>query len=117
MHDTPLENSFLEAMEKFPFPNVQSTGCTQGDVEHQSANDVEYSEEFTFDAGTICDMPIEGGGWINCRKKDDKIFMYGIFVLGEKGNWKNKRILPEGEYLQCWYYPETKAWAWAIDLL
>lgn len=117
MYDTPLENTFLEAMEKFPFPNLRSTGCTQGDVEQQSASDVEYSEEFTFDAGTICDMPIEGGGWIDCRKEVDRISIYGIFDLAREGDWKNQRILPDGEYLQCWYDPKNKVWSCAVDLL
>lgn len=117
MDDTPLENIFLEAVDTFPFPNVCSTGCTQGDLEQQNAHDVEYSEEFTFDAGTICNMSIDGGGWIDCRKEDDRVSISGIFALAREDDWKNKRILPDGEYLQCWYDLDKKVWSCDIDLL
>lgn len=69
---------------------------------------MEYSEEFTFDAGTICNMHIGGDGWIDCRKEDDRISISGIFGLAREGDWKNKGILPEDEYLKCWYDPAKK---------
>lgn len=117
MHDTTPENIFLEAIEMFPFPNVQSTGYTQGDLEQLNTEDTEYSEEFTFDAGTLCDMHIEGGGWIDFRKDQDTISVSGVFGLAREGDWQKGRILPEGEYLQCWYDLDTKTWTCAIDVI
>ena len=117
MHDTPLENIFLEAVEKLPFPNVQSTGYSQGDLEQLNAEEAEYSEEFTFDAGTLCNLPIDGGGWIDCHKRDDRISVSGIFGLARDRDWKNKSILPEGEFLQCWYDLTTKTWSCSLDVI
>jgi hypothetical protein len=117
MNDTPLEDIFSEAIEKFPFPDLSSTSCTQGDWEQNDLGDVEYSEEFTFHAGTICDMYIEGGGWIDCRKEYGEILITGIFGLARDGDWRNGSILPEGHTLQGWYNLEKKTWSFMFDVL
>lgn len=117
MNDTPLEDLFSEAIEKFSFPDLCSTSCTQGDWEQNDLGDVEYSEEFTFHAGTICDMNIEGGGWIDCRREDGTISIIGIFGLTREGDWQNGSILPRGHYLQGWYDFEKKTWLFAFDMM
>ncbi len=117
MHDTTLENIFLEAIEKFPYPNIQPTGYTQGNFESSNFDTIEYSEEFTFDAGTVCDIPIGGGGWIVCLKQDESISITGLFALARESDWQKGCILREGEYLQSWYDLEKKTWSFYIDMI
>ena len=117
MNVTTLEDVFLEAIERFTYPNAQPTGYSQGDFDGSDSGEVEYSEEFTFDAGTICDMHIDGGGWIDCRREDGHTSISGLFTLVREGDWQKGRILPEGEYLQGWYDLEKKVWAFSVDMV
>lgn len=117
MNDTPLEDIFWEAIEKLPYPDVCSTSCACGDLEQDDPGDIEYSEEFTFTAGKVCNMHIEGGGWIDCRREDGNISITGIFGLAREGDWKDGSILPEGHYLQGWYDLDDKTWSFEIGVI
>ena len=68
-----LQELLGEALEAIPYPDLQPTSITQGtlDVE-DNEEDVEYSEEYTFTAGTLLDEPLEAGGWVELGGADEQ---------------------------------------------
>jgi hypothetical protein len=115
MQTISLDSLFYEAVESLPYTDCESTGYTQGDLESlQDGTESEYSEEFTFTAGTLLDEHIIAGGWVELRKDDDDITISAFFGLSRNGDWEHGRILREYEALQGWYNLETKKWTLEI---
>lgn len=116
MNDTTPEELFEQAVESFPFPNMQPTSHELGDLTADDLGNVEYCKEFTFDGGTLGAERIEGGGWIELYIEDNTIEITSGMQFALAGDWKNRMLLPEGERLQGWYDLQTKQWTLEIGL-
>lgn len=115
MQTISLDTLFYEAVESLPYKDCESTGYTQGDLESlQDGTESEYSEEFTFTAGTLLDERIIAGGWVELRKDDEDITISAFFGLSRNGDWQHGRILEEYEAVQGWYDLDTKKWTLEI---
>ena len=77
--NTALRDLFDQALEAIPYPDLQSTSITQGDLDVDDDEDVEYSEEHTFTAGTLLDEPLEAGGWVELRREDGEVYYHRVF--------------------------------------
>lgn len=113
MQTITLQSIFEEALEYFPYPDIERTGYTQGNIEDE--NEEEYAEEFTFQAGKLFDEDIIAGGWIDLRKDGEDISISALFNLSRNGDWENGRLLGECEGVQGWYDREIKRWTLQID--
>ncbi len=117
MHDTSLETLFIEAVERLPFPDLQKTSHAQGSLETAESGRIEYSEEVTFSAGSLCHLPIEGGGWIDFVQEDDTVTISALFSLARNGDWQDGRILPESQYICGSYNTERKEWSFEFEMI
>jgi hypothetical protein len=119
MHDyttLPLEELFKQAVEDLPFADKEATSITQGSLTEPYQGEIEYSEEWTFTAGTLLNERLVGGGWIELRKDENAdILINGFFGIARNGDWKEGSILKEYEALQGWYNPVTRTWELQID--
>lgn len=117
MPTTDLQDLYDTAIDHFPYPDLTTTGCTQGDLEDPSDDSIEYSAEYTFTAGQLLGEPIEGGGWIEIRRDtpDEEPTISAFFGLSRAGDWQNGRILPETVAVQGTFDPDTKTWDLWID--
>jgi len=113
-----LQELFDEALEAIPYPDLQPTSITQGtlDVE-DNEEDVEYSEEHTFTAGTLLDEPLEAGGWVELRRDGGEITITAFFGVARHGHWNDKdaQVLPECHAMQGTYDIEANRWEFWID--
>lgn len=106
---------FEEAIDAFPYPNLQTTSITQGELEVDEYGDIEYGEEYTFDAGKLLDEDLVGGGWIEVRSEYGDGYISAFFVVARNGDFKNQLILGENEGLQGEYDVSDKKWTFYID--
>jgi hypothetical protein len=115
-HSTPMETIWEQALEAFPYPNLQTAEYVDGDLEDPKTDDVFYQEEFTFDAGQLIDEDLEGGGSIEVyRDEDGEIFIRALFIVARYGDWEEGRILPECTGIHAEYDIEKKTWEMTID--
>lgn len=115
MQTISLGTLFYEAVECIPYKYCESTGYTQGDLESlQEGAESEYSEEFTFTAGTLLDEQIIAGGWVELHKDDEDITISAFFGLSRNGDWQHGRILGECEVVRGWYDLEARTWTFEI---
>lgn len=115
MQTISLDTLFYEAVECIPYQDCDSTGYTQGDLESlQEGIGSEYSEEFTFTAGTLLDEQIIAGGWVELHKDDEDITISAFFGLSRNGDWQHGRILGKCEVVRGWYDLEAKTWTFEI---
>ena len=115
--NTALRDLFDQALEAIPYPDLQSTSITQGDLDVDDDEDVEYSEEHTFTAGTLLDEPLEAGGWVELRREEGEVTITAFFGVARHGDWHNKdaQVLPESHAIQGQYDLESQAWDFWID--
>jgi hypothetical protein len=114
-HSTPVETIWEQALEAFPFPDLQSTGYVDGDLESPNKNDIIYQEEFTIDAGNIIHEPLEGGGWLEVYRGDrGEISICALFGVACNGDWKEGRIFPHCTGIHAEYDIEKKRWEMTI---
>ena len=115
--NTALRDLFDQALAAIPYPDLQSTSITQGDLDVDDDEDVEYSEEHTFSAGTLLDEPLEAGGWVELRREEGEITISALFGVARRGDWQNKdaQVLPEYHGIQGTYDLENQAWEFWID--
>ena len=115
-HSTPVESIWEQALEAFPYPDLQPTGYVDGDLEDPKKDDIIYQEEFTFDAGQIVGETLTGGGWIEVyRDEDGKISIRALFDVARNWDWKEGRIFPECTGILAEYDIETQTWEMTID--
>lgn len=113
-----LQDIFDQALEAIPYPDLQSTGFTQGDIEiEDDEEDVEYSEEHTFTAGKLLDEPLEAGGWVELRRENGEVYISAFFGVAHHGHWNDKdaQVLPECHAIQGQYDLDSKSWEFWID--
>jgi hypothetical protein len=117
MNYTQLENLFEEALNHFPYPDLEPTSCTQGELEPDESGEVDYSEEFTFEVGKLIDQSLIAGGWIDCRRdsEQDEIWISGLFTVARDGDWDKGKIFPESTGINAFYDSEKKEWELIID--
>ena len=114
-HET-LEALFEQAVEAFPH-ELEPTSITQGNLEADKDEDVEYAEEYTFEAGKLLDEELKAGGWIELRRDEGDLSITALFGVARGGDWKNKdaQVLPEHSAIQGAYDLERKSWELWID--
>jgi len=107
-----LQALFDEAMDRFPYPDKQTTGFSHGSLEPTKVGTVEYSEEYTFDVGRLFDERLEAGGWIDVRKDNanDELTITGLFTVARNGDFEKSLIFPEGYGVNAYYDPKAKSW-------
>lgn len=112
-----LEDLFEEAVEAIPYPNLQPTSITQGDIEVENDEDVEYSAEYTFTAGKLLGEPLEAGGWVELRRDDGEVYISAFFGVARQDDWQDKeaQVLPEHHAIQGQYDLDSKSWEFWID--
>lgn len=117
-----LQALWDKALEVFP-KDLDYTSIAQGyppeDIEADALGyiqeELEYSEEYIFEAGTLGDSRLMAGGWIDMRmnpRYDDKPSISAMFGVALDGNWhdKNSRVLGEYQMLQTYFDIETETW-------
>lgn len=114
MNDTTPEHIYRQAVEDFPFPNIQRTGYSHGELEGDEDDILEFCEGFTFTAGTLGNERIKAIGWIELYIEDHVNQITAMFDFVLEGVWKNKMLLQEGEALQGWYNLDTRKWSLEI---
>ncbi|MGJ3237390.1 MAG: hypothetical protein ACFE0Q_01665 [Anaerolineae bacterium] len=113
-----FEDFFESIVDNFPY-KLERTGYTQGDLEISEPNeDLEYSEEFTFEIGKILDQPLVAGGWIDLRRdsRDSELHVSGFFSIALNGDFENSKILDEYKALQGYYNHDTHTWELEIGV-
>ena len=97
-----LQTLFEQAVAAIPYPDLEPTSITQGDLEVEHGEMVEYSEEYTFTAGTLLDEPLQAGGWVELRREAGEITITALFGVARQGDWQNKdaQVLPECHGIQ-----------------
>lgn len=113
-----LYELFEQAIANLPFPNLEHTSITQGDIEvDDNDQDVEYSEEYIFTAGKLLDEPLKAGGWVDLRRDDGEVYISAFFGVARNGDWKNEeaQVLPEHHAIQGQYDLESQSWEFWID--
>lgn len=106
-----LETLFEEAVAAFPH-GLEPTSITQGDLEVEQGDDIEYAEEYTFEAGRLLDEELRAGGWIELRRDGSDLSITALFGVARNGDWKNKdaQVLPECHGIQGVYDLKKKTW-------
>lgn len=116
MHYSTL---FEQALAHFPFSKtLEETSITQGDLEASDPRyGLEYSAEYTFEAGHLLDEPLMAGGWIEIRQDPDDAqpSITAFFGVARNGDWEAGRILPETTAIQGHYDLESQSWELWID--
>ncbi len=71
-----LEDLFEQAVEAIPYPDLEPTSIEQGELEAYDKGFVEYSVEYTFEAGKLFDDKLVAGGWVELRQDspEDEIY-------------------------------------------
>jgi hypothetical protein len=113
--DSTLEALFAQAIRDFPYPNLQPTYTTQGDLEPDENGAVEYAEEYEFEAGKLFDEELVGGGWIELRRQDRETSITALCGVARNGDWEKGRILPDTIAVQGVYDLQKKQWEFWID--
>ena len=115
-HAQQLENLYQEALDNFPYNNLQSTGITQGNFQ-ASSGFVEFAEEYTFKAGTLFNEKLLAGGWIELRQDspDEDPIITAFLGVARNGDWEKGRILPDQVAVQGHYDITAKTWDLWID--
>lgn len=112
-----LEALFRQALQSFPYQDLEPTSVSQGDLERDSDDFIEYGEEFTFEVGKLLDESLQAGGWIELRRdtphEDPTITAF--FGIARSGDWERGRILPETTALQGLYDIKRGCWDLWID--
>lgn len=109
-----LEDLFEQAVEAIPY-DLKPTSVTMGELEPDSADYVEYSQEFTFKVGQVFDIDLIAGGWVELRQEDDEIYITAFMGIARNGDWEKGRILPEDTALQGVYDLNSETWEFWID--
>lgn len=105
------EDLFQEAIEHFPYPDLSPTSITQGTVEPDESGEIQYAEEFVFEAGKLLKERLLAGGSIELRRDETgALHITAMFGVARNGDWKQGAILPEGTAIQGVYQPETQSW-------
>jgi hypothetical protein len=113
-----LQTIWDNAIDAFPH-KLDPTSIEQGDppenYDPQDPDDIEYSVEYTFDAGNLCNLNIVAGGWIEFRydpNHDTEPTIYAWFGLAINGEWKNPEAKIGGEFdaAQTCYDIEKQEW-------
>jgi hypothetical protein len=108
---------FRQALKAFPYPDLQPTGVKQGTIKPDRDNEIEYSEEFTFEAGQLLEEPLTGGGWIELRRdrEDDEPNISAFFGAARNSDWQEGRVLPEDTAIQGAFDLEKQKWEFWIE--
>lgn len=114
MSKQSLEDLRQQATASFPY-QLDPTGITQGELEVEPDEDVEYAEEYTFEVGQLVDEQLLAGGWIELRRDEGEVTITGFFGVARNGDWENGRILPDDTAIQCTYNTDTAEWELWID--
>lgn len=117
MQCTTLGHLWEEAIENFPYQDLQPTGYSDGDyLDVEDDEEVGYSEEFTFTVGRLFDQDLVAGGWIDLRRDDSgEVSISGLFDISRDGDWQEGRILPECTGVLAYYDLKTRTWEMNID--
>ena len=116
MQNNKLERLWEEAIANFPYKDIETTGCADGDPEFADDEDVDYSEEFIFEIGKLLNEDLIAGGWIELRRYDDgEVSISGLFAIARNGDWKDGRILQECTGVLGHYDLKAKTWELEID--
>lgn len=112
------EQLFEQATDNFPYPSLQPTSITMGELP-ETFNDgqFEYSEEFTFEAGKLLEDELTAGGWIELHQDqgDEQPTLSAFFGVARNGDWEQGRILPETLAIQGYYNLDSQTWEFDLD--
>lgn len=108
------EQLFEQAVAAIPY-DLTPTSITQGTLDVEPHDDIEYSEEFTFPVGRLFDEELTAGGWIELRRDQGEFTITAFFGVSRNGDWDNGRILPDDTAVQGCYDLEKNAWEFWID--
>lgn len=114
--DPELRNIYEEAIKAIPFPNLQSTGISDDYVDDEQ---IEYSEEHTFTAGTLVGAPLEAAGWITLCRDSGGVTISALFNVAYNGEWNHKdaRVLSENHAILAQYKLDTKTWGFRFEAI
>ena len=112
-----LIDIFNEAVQAIPYPDIEPTLITMGDLDDDS-QEIDYSEEYIFPIGTLANETLWAGGWVDMRRDTpaDDLTIAAHFGVARNKEWNDKSILGEDEGLMGWYDLDTKTWTLEIDI-
>lgn len=114
MDDTTLKQMFTQAIINFPYPDVQPRALMAGTFEPDDEGVVDYYEQYTFNAGTLCHEHIEGGAWFILHVAQNVIDIAVSARFARNGDWQNGQLLRDDERLRGRYDLNTRQWTLQI---
>jgi len=105
-HQNRVERYFEQALDDFPYPNLE----VKGEFEPDGDGMIEFSAGYTFDAGQLLGELVKGGGWIELRHDDDNTIITTIFWIVPNGDWKPRDIFPGGTMVLGYYDIQAQQW-------
>ncbi len=113
-----VKTEWETAIKAFPH-ELEFTSYEQGSLERDSLEDkIEFSSEYTYEAGNIHDSKMMAGGWIDFRlESGDEPTISGLFGVSLNGDWHNKeaQIFGDCEGILAYYDIDTGKWDISID--
>lgn len=109
---TPLV-AYTEAVQRFPFPDIQRSGDGEGSLDENPVGDgVFYSEAFTFITGQHSHSPIYARGYFECNQEGQEVSIVALCWLSVKsGGFRKSKI---STYIWCEY--DLKQNQWNIEI-
>lgn len=110
-----FEETFREALDRFPYPNYISTGRTEGELVIHNGQG-EYSEEITFDGGTLMGESIVCGGSITIRLRAGGVLPEIIGLFGMVNDFDDGTTNMQDCTVMGEYHLDRQAWElWNIE--
>lgn len=115
-----LQAVWDRAIESFPY-ELEPTSIEQGTLPEDCEADtlgnlqdeLEYSVEYTFDAGSLGNSDLIAGGWVEMRfdpSYDTLPAVYAWFGVCLDWDWEDSRVLGEFDALQAGYDVNSNSW-------
>ncbi|KKN21624.1 hypothetical protein LCGC14_0923660 [marine sediment metagenome] len=109
-----IENAWEIAIKAFPY-ELEFTSIEQGSLERDSLEDeIEFSSEYTYEAGQLHNEKLVAGGWIDFRldNGDNEPSISGLFTVARNGDFQDSdmQIFGECEGINCSYDITTETW-------
>ena len=113
-----IEEVFYQAVKDYPH-ELEFTSLEQGSLERDSLEDeIEFSSEYTYEAGNIHGMKMVAGGWIDFRlDTGEEPNISGLFGIAIDGDWNepSAQVLAEYQGIMAYYDIDTGKWDVSID--
>lgn len=114
MYDYTSPTQFYrEAVQHFPFPDLQRSGGVAGSLSDTSEDSL-YCEEFSFVAGHLIGYPVQASGCIEYSKYGERVKIVALFWLTVNVGWFTKNKLGTS-HIWGEYHIQRKTWNLVVN--